>query len=99
VYSAAPRLDPRLLEAIARIDDHSVPIAETYRRTRDVAEDLDIPRPSYERVRLHLKLVRRRRMVRRRKRDILIDVAMHLRPVEDLYEVLEEHGDAASYKL
>jgi hypothetical protein len=49
VYAAAPRLDPRLLDAIAQIDDSSLPIADTYRRCRSVAADLGIPRPSYDR--------------------------------------------------
>ena len=89
VYTAAPRLDPRLLKAITGIDDPSVPVAETYRRTRDVAERLGTPRPSYERVRLHLRDARRKRKARREARDILIGVAMHLRPVEDLYELLD----------
>jgi len=89
MYTAAPRLDTRLLRAIAQLDDPSLPIAETYRRTREVAERFGIPRPSYERVRLHLNESRRRRAARRRKRDILIDVAMHLRPVDDLYELID----------
>ncbi len=89
MYTAAPRLDPRLLRAIARLDDPSVPIAETYRRTRGVTERLGIARPSYERVRLHLKAAREEQTKRRERRDILMGVALHLRPVEDLYELLD----------
>lgn len=89
VYAAAPRLDPRLLRAIARLDDSSQPIAETYRRTREVAERLGIARPSYERVRLHLKDSRRKQEARRHKREVLLGVAMYLRPVDDLYELID----------
>ena len=90
MYAAAPRLDRRLLEAIARIDDPSEPIAETYRRSREVAAELGIPRPSYERVRLHVHVARRRREQRRRARDTLIAVALHQKPPDALYDILDE---------
>lgn len=89
MYTAAPRLDPRLLRAIARLDDPSLPMAETYRRTREIADRFGIPRPSYERVRVYLKESRRKRSARRHKREVLLDVAMYLRPVDDLYAVLD----------
>jgi hypothetical protein len=89
VYSAAPRLEARLLRAIARLDDPSVPIAETYRRSREVADRFGTPRPSYERVRLHLKEARRRRRAQREKRDVLIGVATYTRPLEDLSKLID----------
>ncbi len=89
MYTAAPRLDPRLLKAIARVDDASLPMAETYRRTREIAEGFGLPRPSYERVRLHLRDARRQQSRWRHKRDVLLDVALYLRPVDDLYELVE----------
>lgn len=89
VYAAAPRLDPRLLAAIARIDDSSLPIADTYRRCRSVAADLGIPRPSYERVRIHVNEVRRRRERARAARETILAVALHQKPVDALYEILE----------
>ena len=89
MYTAAPRLDSRLLRVIAHIDDPSLPMAETYRRTREIAERFGIARPSYERVRLHLKNSRRKQQARRHKREVLLGVAMYLRPVDDLYELLD----------
>jgi len=89
MYTAAPRLDPRLLRLIAELDDPSNPMAETYRQARETAAQLGIPRPSYERVRIHLKVSRASRAAARKRREILMDVAMYRRPVEDLYELLE----------
>jgi hypothetical protein len=89
MYAAAPRLDRRLLDALARIDDSSEPIAETYRRCRKVAADLGIPRPSYERVRIEVHAIRRERERRRKARETLIKVALYQAPVHALYEVLE----------
>jgi hypothetical protein len=84
MYAAAPRLDRRLLEAIVRLDDRSKPIAETYRGCRERAAELDIPRPSYECVRILIHDARRQRARRRETRATLIDVALYRRPVDDL---------------
>ena len=87
MYYAAPRLDPRLLRAIVRLDDASVPIAETLRRSREVAAELDIPRPSYECVRLLIRSARLQKARRRAQRDIIIGVALYTKPVEALYRL------------
>jgi hypothetical protein len=84
--SSAPRLDARLVKAIVRLDDTSVPIAETYRRSREVAARLDIPRPSYEAHRVLVHAARRERARRRANRDTLIRVALYLDPVDALYD-------------
>jgi hypothetical protein len=78
--SSAPRLDDR----VVRLDDPSVPIAETYRRSREGAARLDIPRPSYECVRLLVHDARRERRRRRANRETLIRVALYLDPVDAL---------------
>jgi hypothetical protein len=52
VLTFAPRIPPRLLEQLVRLDDPSVPIAETYRRLGRKADRMGITRPSYERVRV-----------------------------------------------
>ncbi len=78
VYTMAPRLDHRLLETIVRLDDPSLPIAETYRRTREHAARFDIPRPSYECVRQLVHDARRERERRRANRETLIRVALYL---------------------
>ena len=87
MYAAAPRLDSRLLKALVRLDDESVPILETYRRSREVAAKLDIPRPSYECVRLLLHDARRQKAKRRVARDTLIDIALHIKPIDALYSL------------
>ncbi len=51
VPRAAPRLDERLLAAIAEFDRRDVPIAETNRRVGELAARLGLSRPSYEQVR------------------------------------------------
>ena len=48
---SAARLDVRLLDALERLDDGRLPIAEVARRLGGEAERLGRPRPSYERVR------------------------------------------------
>jgi hypothetical protein len=87
MYTAAPRLDDRLLDAIARVDDGEVPIAETYRRIREASADLELPRPSYERVRQHVHVVRRRKERARSRRETLIGVALYTKPLQALYEL------------
>lgn len=78
MYTAAPRLDRRLLETIVRLDDTTVPMAEVYRRTREHAAKLDLPRPSYECCRLLLHDARRERARKRANRETLIRVALYL---------------------
>jgi hypothetical protein len=58
----APRISPRLVEAIVRLDDTRVPIAEVNRRVGSEAERLGLRRPSYQRVR---ELVHQTRRLRR----------------------------------
>ena len=82
--SSAPRLNPRLLEAIVRLDDPSVPIAEVYRQSREYAADLDVPRPSYECCRVLIHEARRERSRHRANRNTLIRVALYLDPVDAL---------------
>jgi hypothetical protein len=51
VLSFAPRIPSRLVRAVAELDDPDVPIAEVSRRVGARAEQLALPRPSYQRVR------------------------------------------------
>lgn len=87
MYAAASRPDARLVRALARIDDRSVPIAETYRRSREVAAQLGVPRPSYECIRLLLRDTRREQDRRRQARETLIDVALYTKPVSALESI------------
>src|SRR5262245_25887465 len=45
--AAAPRIDSRLVAAVAWLDDRREPIAETNRRIGFVARDLGLTKPSY----------------------------------------------------
>ena len=56
--SSAPRIDPRLVAALERLDDESLPYAEVARRLGRVAAELGLAQPSYEQVRV---LTRRHR--------------------------------------
>jgi hypothetical protein len=64
VTTIAPRLPLPLLEAIARLDDGRMPIAEVCRRVGREAERRGLSQPSYERVRV---LVHVERSLRRRR--------------------------------
>lgn len=87
----APRISPKLIEAIVRFDDRTRPIAETSRRVGREAERLGLPRPSYERVR---ELVHTMRRIRRgpTTASVLVDIAFRLRPPEALVDHLSGAG-------
>jgi hypothetical protein len=89
----APRISPRLLEAIVRFDDRTLPIAETSRRVGREAERLALPRPSYERIR---ELVHEMRRVRRgpSTASVLADIAFRVRPPEALLDHVSGVGVA-----
>jgi hypothetical protein len=93
VYAAGPRVESRFLDGVVRLDDRSVPIAETYRRVRDLAAQMGIPRPSYERVRQHLRASRNRQNERRKARDLVLELAYNTRSADavmrDLLELLD----------
>jgi hypothetical protein len=83
----APRISPRLLEAIIRFDDRAHPIAETCRRVGREADRLGLTRPSYQRVRV---LVHESRRIRRGPSTaaILVDVAFRVRPPDAIVDHL-----------
>ncbi|MDQ3823883.1 MAG: hypothetical protein M3321_11670 [Actinomycetota bacterium] len=89
----APRISHRLVEAIVRLDDPKVPIAETYRRVADHADRLRVPRPSYQRVR---ELVHESRRLRARRgpstASVLLDVTLRARPPGAILEHLSGVG-------
>ena len=57
----SPRLDARLRAAAAELDVPSEPIAETWRNVCLRAEQLGLPRPGYDTIRLVVRDHRRRR--------------------------------------
>jgi hypothetical protein len=79
VPTIAPRISPRLINALVRFDDRSIAIAETNRRVGEEAARLGLPRPSYERIR---ELVHEARRIRRgpTTSSVLLDVAFRARP-------------------
>jgi hypothetical protein len=86
VVQIAPRLSPRLVAEIGKLDCESVPIAETWRRTRAVARRLGLPEPSYERVRTIVHMHRRFRRHRPSTASVVADVVLYTRPPTDLLE-------------
>ena len=58
VVQSGPRIDPRLIEAIVRVDDGTVSIAEVCRRIGNEAESAGLTRPSYEGIRQLVHLSR-----------------------------------------
>jgi hypothetical protein len=88
VTSFAPRLSPRLLAAISRLDDGRLPIAEVCRRVCAEADRLGLPRPSYQRVRVIVHEERRLRAAQIKTGEILLDVAFRVRPPEAVVDHL-----------
>jgi hypothetical protein len=87
VPCAAPRIDERLVAALARVDQPSRPIAETHRRVGRIADELGLARPSYEQCRVIVHALRSRR----RGSEIgatLLDIAFRTRPPEALLDAL-----------
>jgi hypothetical protein len=81
VLAFAPRISPRLLRILNRIDDPRLTFAELNRRLGAEAERLGLPRPSYQRVR---ELLHQLRWLRRQPTTagVLWEVVMRVRPPE-----------------
>jgi hypothetical protein len=58
---SSPRLDRRLRRAAIKLDRREESMAETWRRVGRLAWKLDLPRPSYETVRVIVREHRRNR--------------------------------------
>jgi hypothetical protein len=89
----APRISPRLLHALARLDDRRLPFAEINRRLGAEAERLGLRRPSYQRIRvlIHgLRLYRRGPTTSR----VLLEIASRTRPPIALLDHLSGTGVA-----
>jgi len=89
VTRSAARVDSRLVAALARIDDPALPMAETCRRIGLVADELAVPRPSYERIRCLIRL-HRRRPLDPGIGETLLEVALRNRPPESIIDALVE---------
>jgi hypothetical protein len=69
VTLSAPRYDARIVDAVRRLDDERVSMAETCRRVGDVAVALGLPRPST----VHLRRLVRAERERAREIDGLLE--------------------------
>jgi hypothetical protein len=77
--ASAPRLHPRVVEAIVRLSRSQLSFAQINRRIGAVAAEHGLPRPSYERVRLLVHEARERDLYPSTA-EVLLDVALRLRP-------------------
>ena len=68
MVESAPRIDRRLVAALAVLDDSREPMAEINRRVGALASDLGLPRPSYAQIRRLLQAERIEREERRARR-------------------------------
>jgi hypothetical protein len=93
VTRLAARIPDRLYRRLVKLDDSTVPIAETYRRLATEFERAGLTRPSYERVRV---LVHRSRRWKRARgpstASVLVDVAFRIRPPEAVLDQLSGVG-------
>jgi hypothetical protein len=90
VTIASPRLDPRLRRAAPRLDDPRESIAETWRKVGRKADELALPRPGYDTVRLIVRDHRRRRAaVRELLEPVLADVLQGRISAWDVARVIE----------
>jgi hypothetical protein len=88
----APRISPRLLEALVRLDDRRVPIAEVNRRLGNEAEALGLTRPSYQRIRVLIHASRRIRRNSPTTASVLVEVAFRARPPSAVLDHLSGVG-------
>jgi len=82
-----PRIDERLVAAIARLDDPTRPIAETNRRVGVVAEGLGLIRPSYQQVRVIVHQVRSHERSSRLG-ETLLEISYGMRTQQQILRVL-----------
>ena len=80
---SATRIPQRLYRALVELDDGTRPIADLAREVAALAEEIGVPRPSYERVRV---LVKEARSIRRgpSTAEVLLDISFRARPPDAL---------------
>jgi hypothetical protein len=90
VTVASPRLDRRLRRAARKLDDPAEPIAETWRKVGRRAEELGLPRPGYDTIRLLVGEHRRRRALQRALLDpVVSDLLQGRLSTWDVEQLLE----------
>jgi hypothetical protein len=85
--AAAPRIDERLVAALARLDDRTLPIAEINRRLGVVAEGLGLTRPSYQQVRVIVHQLRSRSRSPRIG-ETLLEISFRVKPPAAILDAL-----------
>jgi hypothetical protein len=65
----------RIYDLVVTLDAEEAPIAATWRRVNDSAEELGLPRPSYPHVRRLVLVARRHRQLRRELHDVIEEAA------------------------
>jgi hypothetical protein len=89
VTRSAARVPDRLYRRLEKIDDRTLPIAETYRRVAAQAERWGLIRPSYERVRTLVHQSRRWKQSRGPSTStVLYDITFRVRPPTALIDHL-----------
>jgi hypothetical protein len=91
VLAFAPGISPRLLSALARIDEKQLSFAEVNRRLGAEAERLRLTRPSYQRVRELIHQLRRFR-AGPSTAQVLWEVAWRVRPFEAVLDQVSGVG-------
>ena len=74
------------MAALGKLDDPTLPIAETCRRVGELAEDLGVIRPSYQQIRVLVHVERRRAEARRAAHELAWDIYMGIRAPRALFE-------------
>jgi hypothetical protein len=88
--ATSPRLDQRLRAAAVALDDTSSPVAETWRKVCLAAEELSLPRPGYDTIRLIVRDHRGRQAeVRRLLEPVVGDLLQGRLSAWDLQRVIE----------
>jgi hypothetical protein len=88
--ATSPRLDRRLRQAVTSLDDGTSPYAETWRKVGLTAEELGLPRPGYDTIRLLVRDHRRRRAeIRRLLEPVVGDLLQGRVSAWDLQRVIE----------
>jgi hypothetical protein len=89
VVRQAPKIDEKLVGALARLDDPTLSIAEINRRLGEIAEHLGLVRPSYQQVRVIVHELRRNERSPQLD-ETLLDVAFRNRPPTALLDYLTD---------
>jgi hypothetical protein len=90
MVAAAPRIDKRLSRLVRRIAKRGMSSADVHRAVGTYAATLGVVRPSYEQVRQLANDARLEQAARREAAKLLLEVDLGVRPLSDLYPLLEE---------